>query len=327
MHTRRRFLAACAAAAAVAVPVLQAQAGPPLRVAILGATSAQAYASRWAAFRAGLAGLGYVEGRTLVVDERYADGRHDRLPALARELVARQPHVIVTHGIPGTRAAQAASTSIPIVMAIVTDPVAAGLVQSFAHPGGNVTGTAWFAPELAAKRLGLLREFDPRLRRVAVLANPDNPAFNRSVLATMEAMARSAGVELVIVEARDPAGFGAAITSAVAARAGALAVLEEAALNGAPADIALHARRHRLPSVGNREYAEAGGLIGYGVDLHDLFRRAAGFVDRLARGESASRLPVEQATQFDLVLNDRTAAAIEVTLPPAMRLRAARVVG
>ena len=328
MSPRRKFvLAVGGASLATTFPSLgQQPPAKPARIGILGATSAAGYASRWDAMRAGLRDLGYVEGRNLVIESRWADGQLDRLPELAAELVRLRVDVIVTHGIPGTRAARQATETIPIVMAIVTDPAAAGLVASLARPGGNVTGSSFFAPELAAKRLDLVREFKPGVSQVAVLVNPDNPAFTRTMLDAMETTATSLNVRLRRYEARRPADFEGAFAAMAKDRVEAATVLEEAMLNAHPAAIAALAGKHRLPSIGNRELAEAGGLIGYGVDLPALFRRAAYLVDRILKGAKAGDLPIEQATTFALAVNLRTAGAIGVAIPKAMLLRADQVI-
>jgi putative ABC transport system substrate-binding protein len=328
LSPRRKFVLALGGASlATAFPSLAQQPpAKPARIGILGATSAAGYASRWDAMRAGLRDLGYVEGRNLVIESRWADGQLDRLPELAAELVRLRVDVIVTHGIPGTRAARQATETIPIVMAIVTDPAAAGLVASLARPGGNVTGSSFFAPELAAKRLDLVREFRPGVSQVAVLVNPDNPAFTRTMLDAMETTATSLNVRLRRYEARRPADFEGAFAAMAKDRVEAATVLEEAMLNAHPAAIAALAGKHRLPSIGNRELAEAGGLIGYGVDLPALFRRAAYLVDRILKGAKAGDLPIEQATTFALAVNLRTAGAIGVAIPQAMLLRADQVI-
>jgi putative tryptophan/tyrosine transport system substrate-binding protein len=328
MTTRRGCLLALAAAAWVPSRPAFAQPRPRkvARVGVLGATTAAGYATRWDAMRTGLRDLGYVEGTSLAIEHRWADGRNDVLPRLANELVGLDVDVIVTHGIPATRAAQQATTRIPIVMAIVTDPVAAGLVASFARPGGNTTGSAWFAPELAAKRLGVLKEASPRLAQVAVLVNPGNPAFVSAMLQAMQPTAAAAGIRLRPFDARGQGEFEGAFAAMAQGRAEAVVVLEEAVLNSYPAEIAGLARKHRLPSIGNKELAEAGGLIGYGPDLHRMFYRAAYFVDRILKGAAAGELPIEQASQFELVLNRGTASAIGFALPQSLAVRADRVI-
>jgi putative ABC transport system substrate-binding protein len=304
----------------------QQPAARPARIGILGATTAEGYASRWDAMKAGLRELGYVEGRNLVIESRYADGQLDRLPELAAELVRLKVDVIVTHGIPGTRAARQATATIPIVMAIVTDPAAAGLVASLSRPGGNVTGSSFWAPELAAKRLELLKELRPGIAQVAVLVNPDNPAFVRTMLEAMETAAGRLGLKLRTYDARGPREFEGAFAAMARERMEAVAVLEEAILNASPEAIARLATRLRLPSVGNKELAAHGGLIGYGVNLPALFRRAAYFVDRILKGANPGELPIEQATTFELAVNLGTAQAIGVAIPKAMVQRADLVI-
>lgn len=277
--------------------------------------------------RTGLQELGYVEGSNLIVEARWADGNIEALPGLAAELAARDVDVIVTHGIPATRAAQGTGRRVPVVMAIVADPVAAGLVRSYARPGNNTTGSAWFASELSAKRVALLKEAKPQIARVAVLVNPRNPAFSRPMVEAMERLADTAGVALRAFDAGTRGDFAVAFAAMERERMDAVVVLEEALLNSYPAELAGLARRHRLPAAGNREFAEAGGLIGYGADLHQLFRRAAHFVDRILAGTPAGELPVEQASQFELVLNRAAARAIDFAFPQSLSLRADKVVG
>lgn len=324
VSTRRRFILALGAAPVVTAPWTFAQTAParPARIGILGATSAAGYASRWDAMRAGLRDLGYVEGRNLAIEARYADGQLDRLPELANELVRLKVDVIVTHGIPGTRAAKQATTTIPIVMAIVTDPAAAGLVASLARPGGNVTGSSFWAPELSAKRLELVRELRSGAGPVGILVNPANAAFSNAMLDAIRGAAIRLGMTVRSYDARSPQEFEPAFAAMNRDKVEAVVVLEEAILNAHPAEIAKLASRYRLPSAGNKELAEHGGLIGYGVNLPELFRRAAYFIDRVLRGANPGELPIEQATTFELVLNQKTAAAIGVSFPKPMLQRA-----
>lgn len=324
---RRDFLRAAAAWALPGALHAQRPEGHPARVGILGATSEISYRTRWDAFRAGLREKGYVVGRNLQYAERWANGQTAALHGLARELVALGVDVIVTHGIPGTRAAQQAAGNTPIVMAIVTDPVSAGLVKAFARPGGNTTGSAWFAPELAAKRLDLVRELKPRAAQIGVLTNPGNAAFTDSMLSAMQEAGGRQGLRLRPFGADGQAALEGAVAAMAQARVDGMVVLEEAVLNSYPAEIAALAVRHRLLSVGNREFAEAGGLVGYGADLHALFHRAAFFVDRILRGTPAGDLPIEQASEFELVVNAATARTLAVAVPQSMVLRAAKVIG
>jgi putative ABC transport system substrate-binding protein len=319
---RRHVLAALVAWPAVG----WAQSRRPVRLGILGATTAAGFASQWDAFKAALRQLGWVEGRDLLIEARFADNQPDRLPALAAELVALKVDLIVTHGIPGTRAAKGATATVPILMASVADPVAAGLVDSFARPGGNVTGIAFLAQELAAKRLQLLKEALPGLQRAAVLSNSRNAAYSDAMFDAMQAAAATLQVQLQRFDAPDPAQYEAVFAQMVARRQEAVVVTEEATFIAQAGRLAALAQQKRLPSVGNKEYAQAGGLIGYGANHEAIFRRAGLMADKLLRGAKPADLPVEQPTEFELVLNARTAQAVGAVLPGPLRLRADRVI-
>jgi putative ABC transport system substrate-binding protein len=319
-HTLR--LMALAPWAAALGAHAQPRTGRPLRVAFLGTATAAGWASQWDAFRQGLHELGWVEGRDVVYETRFAENRMDQLPRLAAELVASRIDLLVTHGIPGTRAAKAATSTVPILMGSVADPVAAGLVSSFSRPEANVTGVAFLAHEMAAKRLQLLKEALPRLGQAAVLSNPRNAAFSQAMFAAMSEAARAVNVQLQLFDAAEPAEYAKVFADMTARRMEAVAITEEATLIANASPIAALAQQHRLPSVGNKEFAQAGGLIGYGANRDELFRRAATLADRLLRGARPADVPVEQPTRFELVLNQRSARAIGVSLPQAMALRA-----
>jgi putative tryptophan/tyrosine transport system substrate-binding protein len=301
------------------------QAGRVYRIGFLGATSTSGYVPQVEAFRGGLRDLGYVEGKNLVIDFRWAEGNYARLPELAAELVLLKPDVLVTHAPAGTLAAKRATATIPIVMGVVGDAVAMGLVESLARPGGNVTGSSFFFPELNAKRLEVVKEALPRLSRVGVLLNPDNPA-NVATLRAMEETARSIKVQLHAVEVRSPANFESAFATMVKGRAGALAVYDDAMLIAEAARIADLARKNRLPTIGFIEYAKAGGLLAFGVNFPDLWRRAAGFVDKIFKGAKPADLPVEQPTKFEVVVNLKTANALGLTIPQSILVRADEVI-
>ena len=301
------------------------QAGRVYRIGFLGATSASGYAPQVQAFRGGLRDLGYVEGKNLAIDFRWAEGKYARLPELAAELVLLKPDVLVTHAPAGTLAAKRATATIPIVMGVVGDAIAMGLVESLARPGGNVTGSSFFFPELNAKRLEVLKEALPRVSRVGVLLNPDNPA-NVATLRAMEETARSVKIRLHAVDVRSPAEFEGAFATMVKGRVGALAVYDDAMLIAEAARIAHLARKNRLPTIGFIEYAKAGGLLAFGVNFPDLWRRAAGFVDRILKGAAPGDLPIEQPTRFELVVNLKTAKALGLTIPPSVLVRADEVI-
>ena len=301
------------------------QMGRVYRIGFLGATSPSGYTPQVEAFRGGLRDLGYVEGKNVVIEFRWAEGNYARLPELAAELVLLKPDVLVTHAPAGTRAAKRATATIPIVMGVAGDAVATGLVAGLARPGGNVTGSSFFLPELNAKRLEVLKEALPPLSRVGVLLNPDNPA-NVATLRAMEETARSVKIQLHAVEVRSPADFEGAFATIVKGRAGALAVYDDAMLIAEAAQIADLARKSRLPTIGFIEYAKAGGLLAFGVNFPDLWRRAAGFVDKILKGAKPADLPVEQPTTFQVIVNLKTAKALGVTIPQSILIRADEVI-
>ena len=281
---------------------------------------------RFEAFRQGLRELGYVEGRNIVLEPRWAEGTYDRYPALAADLVRLKVHVIVAVGGRATQVAQQATRTIPIVMSLVTEPVESGLVRSLARPGGNVTGTSIMASDLAGKQFELLKQAVPEVSRVALLWNPANPG-SASQLKEAEAAARAVGVRLQALEARDPQEIDSAFAAITRERAGALVVLADAILYNQRKQIAELAAKSRLPSASAlREYAEAGGLIVYSADFLDLERRSATFVDKILKGAKPADLPVEQPTKFDLIINLKTAKAIGRTIPPSLLLRADQII-
>jgi putative tryptophan/tyrosine transport system substrate-binding protein len=323
---RFALVATVALGVVLGLPVARAQQGDRVhRIAFLGSTSESDYASQIDAFRSGLRELGYVEGRNLVIEFRWAGGKYERLSGLATELVRSRPDVLVTHGPPGALAAKKATDTIPIVLGVIGEAVAIGAVDSLARPGGNVTGSAFFVPELNAKRLEVLKEAVPQLNRVGILLRRDNP-INAPVLRAMERTARALGVRLQPVEVRDPAGLEDAVITLVKDGAGAIVVFEEAMLIAHAERIADLARRHRLPSIGFVEFARGGGLLAFGVNFSDLWRRAAGTVDRIFKGARPADLPVEQATRFELVVNMGAARSIGLTIPAAVLLRADQVI-
>jgi len=274
--------------------------------------------------RQGLMELGYVEGRTLAFELRSADGRTDRLPQLAAELVRLKVDVIVTASPPGVRAAKQATTTIPIVIAGVDDAVEQGFVASLARPGGNITGTSWFNTELSAKRLQLLKEAFPAVSRVAVLREAVGGAS--SVRATMAA-ARSLGVQLQVLELRDPGELESAFSAMAKDRAEALSVLQGPMIDSHQQRIVQLVTRARLPAIFPDDvFVDAGGLMSYGPSLPDMYRRAAVYVDRILKGARAGDLPVEQPTRFRLAINLRSARALGLTVPQSLLIRADHVI-
>ena len=327
MKTRRHLLIAIGAGA-LAAPLAsfaQQQPAKTARIGFLGSESASRYASNVNALRAGLRDLGYVEGKNIVMEFRWADGKNDRLPDLALELVRLKVDVLVTHGTPGTLAAKRATTTIPIVMATSGDAVAVGLVATLPRPGGNITGLTLLVPELSAKRLELLKEGLPRITRLAVLFNPSNPAFATDIKKT-EILAKSMKVELQQFGVRAPNEFDGAYAAMAKARVDAVMIHQDGMLNANPGATADLARKHRLPSIGFKEFAEAGGLIGYGVDFLEMYRRAAVFVDKLLKGAKPADLPIEQPTKFELLINMKTAKALGLEIPRSLLLRADRII-
>jgi putative ABC transport system substrate-binding protein len=277
---------------------------------------------RYEAFRQGLRDLGYVEGRNLAIEYRQADGRLERVADLVGELASLKVDVIVAPTTPVALAVKAATPSIPIVFVTAADPVSSGLVASLARPGGNVTGLSLLAPELVARQLQLLKEAVPRVSRVAVLSNPD-ATYTGVMLKEIEAAARSLGVRLQPLAARGSDSLDGALSGVAKDRPGALFVLFDPTLFAHRARIAEFANKHRLPAMyPHREYVESGGLMAYGVDLHDNYRRAAAYVDRILKGVKPADLPVEQPTKFELVVNLKTAKALGLTIPPAILARA-----
>ena len=296
------------------------------RIGFLGFGSPSGWGlKRVEVLRGALRDLGYTEGKNFVIELRWADGNPDRLPDLAAELVRLKVDVLVTDGVTGTQAAKQATTTIPIVMGAVGDPVATGLVVSLAHPGGNITGSAKFDPELAAKRLELLKEAMPLITQVAVLMNPVS-LQKAPILEAMEVAAKSLKVELQPFEAQYPTQFEGAFSTMHNRRVDAVVISEDPMLNANTGAIADLAAKQRLASIGFREFAEAGGVIGYGVNLLEMWRRAAYFVDRILKGAKPGDLPIERATRFELVINLKTTKALGLTIPQSLLLRADEVI-
>jgi putative tryptophan/tyrosine transport system substrate-binding protein len=327
---RREFVAGLLGGAAVAgfrsrPGRAQSSAAKIPRIGFLGLPSADSLPQRTEAFRSGLRDLGYHEGHDLIVEYRWANSDYERLPALLAELIDLKVDVIVTHGTPGVTAAKHATSTIPIVIAVVGDAVASGLVASLAHPGGNVTGLTFFQPELNAKRLELLKETVPDLMDVGVLLNPDNQ-MNEPVLPQVAQAAQSVGINLHQFNAREAGEFEAAFAGMTAKHVRAFVVFDDAMLIGNAKAIALLALKHDLYSCGFLDYAPAGGLMAYGVDFPDMFRRAAAYVDKILKGAKPADLPVEQATRFQTILNLKTAKALGLTVPSTVLLRADDVI-
>lgn len=281
------------------------------------------------AFRLGLTELGYIEGRNIAIEYRAADGKIERLPGLATELVGLKVDLIVALATPAGRAAQQATTTIPIVVTAMGDPVRDGLVASLARPGGNITGTTFLGPELVPKRLSFLRELLPTISRVAVLWHPG--AFSeptiREMLNEVAQAARTLGVQLQLVEVRSADEFDHAFTTMVGARAEALFQFPSTLFFNERRRIVDLAARHRLPAMFNaREFVQLGGLIAYGANLAELNRRAAAYVDRILKGAKPFDLPIEQPTKFELFINLKTAKALGLAVPDRLLVGADEVI-
>ena len=296
------------------------------RIGYLSSSSSPTEKPRDEAFRQGLRELGYVEGKNVVIEYRYAFGKLDQLSELAAELVHLKVDVIVTSGGPPTQAAKNSTTLIPIVMTNISDPVALGFVASLARPGQNMTGLSSMQNELGGKRLELLKEIVPQVFRVAVLVNRDVPGYGVQ-MKEVEAAATVLGLRLQPVDVRSADDLQSGFSTMVRERAGALLGLNNptfSILQGRIADLAL---KNRLPTVyGQITFAEAGGLMSYAPDVPHLFRRAATYVDKILKGTKPADLPVERPTKFELVINLKTAKQIGVTIPPNVLARADRVI-
>ncbi|MGC2047276.1 MAG: ABC transporter substrate-binding protein [Gallionella sp.] len=326
MIERRRFLGTVGLALLAAPLDTDAQpTGAAHRIGFLGGASAPGYAPLMEAFVLGLRDHGYVPGKNITIEYRWADGEYDRLPALAAELVRLKVNIIVTQGTPAAFAAKGATPTIPIVMAIVGNPVESGIVASYARPGGNVTGSSFFWGELNAKRLEFLKTLAPGLTRAGVLINPDNPAMV-SLLGEMEQRAQALKVSLQPLKVRRLDELDATFQLA-RKQTEAVAVVEDGLFLPNGGRIAELAVKSRLPCIGFREYCEAGGLLAYGVDFPDIWRQGAVLVDKIFKGAKPADLPIQQATRFELVINLKTAKALGLAIPPSVLARADQLIG
>ena len=296
------------------------------RIGYLSGSSISVLADRIEAFRQGLRELGYVEGKNLVIEWRSAEGKIDRVPELAAELVRLKLDVIVSPGPAVTRPLKEATSTIPIVMASDTDPVGSGFIASLARPGGNITGLASLAPEVGGKQLELLKEISPKISRVAVIGNSANPGDAQALRETVLA-AGSFEVYLRYLDILDPKDIETAFRAAAKGRADALMVLGNPILNAHRKQIVDLAVKQRLPATYTRpEFIEAGGLMYYGTNYNDLFRRAATYVDKILKGAKPADLPVEQPKKFEFIVNLKAAKQIGLTVPPNVLARADRVI-
>jgi len=304
----------------------QAQQSKPSLIALFNFQSAETLTKNYEAFRAGLRQLGYVDGRDIRFEYRHADGHIDRLPGLAEELVKLNPRVIVSASRPTHFALQKATTTIPIVMATGADPVGLGLVQSLSHPGGNITGLATSAEVLAPEQFDVVRELLPRVTRVAVLVNVNNP-LHVPQLQEIEAAAAKASITVVRFNFHVPHEFEQAFTEFESAKIHALLVPPDATFATHRERIIKLAARARLPAIyGNRIWVDAGGLLSYGPDPTESYRRSAVFVDKILKGANPADLPVEQPTKIELAINLKTAKALGLTVPPSLLAHADEVI-
>jgi ABC-type uncharacterized transport system substrate-binding protein len=329
---RRAFITLLGGAAAAWPSCVRAErAAKVARIGLL-ATGALDSAEQQAildAFRQGLRERGYVEGHSIIIEYRTAAGRIERFPELARELVQLDPDLIVASNTPAARAAKDATSTIPIVVVVMGDPIGDGLVTSLARPGGNVTGMTFLGPELASKRLELLKQTIPTVSRVAALWHPGaySESTMREMMSKVKAAADTLVLQLQLVEVRGPAEFDRAFLAMAGARAEALIVLPSPMLFSERRRIVDLATRHRLPSIAMaREFAELGGLMAYGANIADQFRRASVYVDAILQGARPADLPVQQPTKFELVINLKTAKALGITMPLIMQMTADAVI-
>jgi ABC-type uncharacterized transport system substrate-binding protein len=326
MKNRRAFISLLGGAAAWPLAARAQQTGKLPTIGFSGAGTLLTDSQRVAAFVQRLHELGWAEGGNVVIEYRWPEGRNDRVAEIAVELVRIKVDVIVTTGTPGALAAQQATSVIPVVMTTVADPVGSGLVASLARPGGNITGLSLQQADLAGKRLELLREVIPALRRLAILANVSNPNAVPE-MGQVQAAARTLGLEVAVFEIRRAEDIAPAFEALIKDRSEALYVVGDALLTTNRIRINTLALGARLPtSCATREFVEVGGLMSYGPNFPDLFRRSADYVDKILRGAKPSDLPIEQPTKFDLVINLIAAKALGLTVPPTLLARADEVI-
>ena len=316
-----------AALLAALPPAVQAQdTAKIVRIGRLSPLSEEAAALQSEAFRRGLRDLGWVEGKNYTIESLFAQGKMDRLPALAAELVQRRVDIILVGSSPGTLAVKNATRIIPVVMVTTGDPVADGLVQSLARPGGNLTGVTTLAQGLNAKRVQLLKESVPGMTRMAVLTNPGD-SYSAAFAKEREEVARALGVKIQVLEASGPSMFDQAFAAAAGERAQALSVLSGIVFQTHRQTIVELAASRRLPAIyPERAFVEAGGLMYYGAGLSDMYRHVAAHVDKILKGAKPAELPVEQPTQFELVINLKTARQLGSKIPQPVLLRADQLI-
>jgi putative tryptophan/tyrosine transport system substrate-binding protein len=328
IHIRRREFIFTLGGAAAAWP-LAARAQQPAMpvVGFLSSTSPHLYEHRLRPFRQGLKEAGYVEGQNVEIDYRWAEGQHDRLPALAAQLVQRRVAVIVAAGgTPSAVAAKAATATIPIVFGVAVDPVEVGLVASLSRPGGNVTGVTNLNVEIGPKRLELLRELLPSVTVIAVLVNPASPAIADPFVRGMQAAARTLGLQLHVLQASTERDFDTVFATLVQLRAGALVVGPDIFFNARSEQLAALTIRHAVPTIFQyRQYVAAGGLLGYGTAEKEYYRLVGVYTGRILKGAKPAELPIEQPIKFELLINLKTAKALGLDVPPSLLARADEV--
>jgi putative ABC transport system substrate-binding protein len=300
--------------------------GKVWRIGVLVSSSASLNASRDEALRQGLREIGYIESKNIILEYRYADGKLDRLTEVASDLVRLKPDVIVVGGTRAAVAAKQATTTIPIVVAGAGDLVAAGLVQNLNRPGGNVTGVSRLSPETLGTRVELLKEIIPKATRIATLLNPENPGYTAN-LREIELDALASGMRLQLLSARSPDDLVSVFKAAVKEGANALLVMVDAFFSSSRSRIVELAASHRLPAIYDRaEFVEAGGLMSYGMNLAELSRRAAWYVDQILKGAKPEKLPITEPMKFELMINLKAANQIGLTISPKVLVRADRVI-
>jgi putative ABC transport system substrate-binding protein len=325
---RRTFIAGLGGAAVAWPLAARAQQSAMPVIGFLNSASPDQYADRVRAFHQGLSEAGYVEGRNVAIEYRWANGQYDRLPALAADLVRRQVTVIAsTGGTPAALAARAATTTIPIVFQVAVDPVEVRLVTSLNRPGGNVTGVTNLNLEVGTKRLELMRELIPTATTIALLVNPANPAIAEPLSRDLQAASRPLGLRLLVLQASTERDFDTVFATIVQLRADALIIAPDAFFNSQSVQLAGLTVRHAVPAIyQSREFAAAGGLMSYGGNLTDVYRRVGEYTGRILRGEMPKDLPVQRATKVELIINLKTAKALGINVPLSLLGRADEVI-
>ena len=329
MITRRRVVIALGAGALAPLASFAQQQDKVRRIGFLGARSRSTPSNPdvyYDAFTRGMRELGYIEGKNLVIEWRFADGKYERLPGLAAELVQMKVEVIMTHSTPATQALQRATSAIPIVFVAVSDPIGSGIAVSLARPGGNITGLTNILSELSAKHIELLKIILPKLSRVAVFVNPDNPS-HPAVLKSIQAAARQVGIKVLPLDVHTPEEIERGFATMKRERAEALINASDPFLSLQKQRITELALKNRIPSISStREDVQAGGLMSYGTSFIGLYRRAATFVDKILKGTKPAELPIEQPTRFEMLINRKTANALGLKINNELLLRADEVI-